>query len=46
MLKQADSGILFCPPESVAKEFPQYPIANNYKDFKSLLIGARQKLLG
>jgi len=46
MLKQADSGILFCPPESVKKEFPQYPIANNYKDFRDLLISARQKLLG
>ena len=46
MLQQADSGILFCPPESVKKEFPQYPIANNYKDFQDLLISARQKLLG
>ena len=46
MLQQADSGILFCPPESVIKEFPQYPIANNYKDFQDLLISARQKLLG
>ena len=46
MLQQADSGILFCPPESVKKEFPQYPIANNYRDFRDLLISARQKLLG
>ena len=45
MLQQADSGILFCPPESVVKEFPQFPIANNYKDFKALLLGAREKLL-
>ena len=45
MLQQADSGILFCPPESVIKEFPQFPIANNYKDFKALLLGARKKLL-
>ena len=46
MLQQADSGILFCPPDSVIKEFPQYPIANNYKEFKSLLLSARKKLLG
>ena len=46
MLQQADSGILFCPPESVKKVFPQYPIANNYRDFRDLLISARQKLLG
>jgi len=44
MLKQADSGILFCPPESVIKEFPQYPIAKNYSEFKALLMSAREKL--
>ena len=44
MLNQADSGILFCPPENVINEFPQYPIANNYNEFKSLLLNA-QKLL-
>ena len=46
MLQQADSGILFCPPESVIQKFPQYPIANNYKDFRALLLSARHKLLG
>ena len=46
MLQQADSGILFCPPEGVTKEFPQYPIANNYIDFQSLLLSARKTLLG
>ena len=45
MLKQADSGILFCPPESVINKFPQYPIANNYRDFKALLLSSREKLL-
>lgn len=45
MLQQANSGILFCPPESVIKKYPQFPIANNYKDFRALLISARQKLL-
>ena len=46
MLQQADSGILFCPPDNVIKEFPQFPIAKNYKDFKALLLSAREKLLG
>jgi phosphoserine/homoserine phosphotransferase len=46
MLQQADSGILFCPPVNVTKEFPQFPIANNYKEFQTLLISARKKLLG
>ena len=32
MLKKADKGILFCPPQNVIKEFPQFPIANNYKE--------------
>jgi len=45
MLQQANSGILFCPPESVIKKYPQFPIANNYRDFRALLISARQKLL-
>tara|TARA_B100000902_G_scaffold90633_1_gene94275 strand:+ start:1567 stop:2178 length:612 start_codon:yes stop_codon:yes gene_type:complete len=46
MLQQADSGILFCPPDNVIKEFPQFPIAKNYQDFKTLLLSAREKLLG
>ena len=46
MLQQADSGILFCPPVNVTKEFPQFPIANNYKEFQTLLLGARKKLIG
>ena len=45
MLQQADSGILFCPPESVIKEFPQFLLLIIIKDFQALLISARQKLL-
>ena len=46
MLQQADSGILFCPPINVIKEFPQFPVAKNYDDFQKLLLSAREKLLG
>jgi len=46
MLKQADAGILFCPPESVIKEFPIFPVAQNYHEFELLLLAAREKLLG
>ena len=46
MLKQADSGILFCPPENVINEYPQFPVAHDYKEFKILLMDAREKLLG
>ena len=45
MLQQANSGILFCPPENVIKEFPQFPIAKNYSDFQALLLSAKKKLL-
>ncbi len=45
MLQQADSGILFCPPENVIKEFPQFPVALDYNEFKSLLLSARERLL-
>jgi len=30
MLGAANAGILFCPPENVAKEFPQYPVTRDY----------------
>lgn len=30
MLGQAEQGILFCPPQNVIDEFPQYPVATDY----------------
>jgi phosphoserine/homoserine phosphotransferase len=30
MLAAADAGILFHPPENVRREFPQYPVAEDY----------------
>ena len=45
MLKQADAGILFCPPESVIKKFPIFPVAQSYHEFELLLLAAREKLL-
>ena len=45
MLQQADGGILFCPPENVIKDFPQFPVAKNYAEFKSLLISTKEKIL-
>jgi phosphoserine/homoserine phosphotransferase len=41
MLQQADGGILFCPPQRVIDEFPQFPIARNYEEFKQLFIETR-----
>lgn len=30
MLSEADAGILFCPPENVIREFPQFPVVRDY----------------
>jgi phosphoserine/homoserine phosphotransferase len=34
MLAEAHAGILFCPPENVAAEFPHFPVARNYQELK------------
>ena len=31
MLAEAHAGIFFCPPENVAREFPQFPVTHNYE---------------
>ncbi len=30
MLAEADAGILFCPPQNVIDEFPQFPVTTDY----------------
>jgi phosphoserine/homoserine phosphotransferase len=35
MLGEAHGGILFHPPENVIREFPQYPVTNNYGELRS-----------
>ena len=45
MLKEADTGILFCPPDNVIEEFPQFKVTRNYDEFKEALINARDALL-
>lgn len=37
MLKEADTGILFMPPENVKNEFPELPVTNNYEELKEIL---------
>ena len=44
MLQEADAGILFCPPENVIKEFPQFPVSQNYEEFKNTLLEIRTTL--
>ena len=41
MLKQADNGILFDPPENVKNEFPEFPVTYSYDDLKIII----QKIL-
>ncbi len=35
MLGEAHGGILFHPPENVIREFPQYPVTQNYGELRS-----------
>ena len=35
MLGVAHAGILFHPPENVIREFPQYPVTQNYTELRS-----------
>ncbi|HSO19136.1 MAG TPA: bifunctional phosphoserine phosphatase/homoserine phosphotransferase ThrH [Desulfosarcina sp.] len=34
MLKEADQGILFRPPQNVIEEYPDYPVATTYGELK------------
>jgi phosphoserine/homoserine phosphotransferase len=35
MLKAADAGFLFRAPENVIKEFPQFPVTNDYTELRA-----------
>ncbi len=37
MLKKAEVGILFGPPQKVIDEFPELPVAHNYAELKALI---------
>ena len=41
MLKEADQGILFRPPDNVKEEFSEFPVTENYDELKSVI----QKIL-
>jgi len=40
MLEAADAGILFRPPENVAREFPRFPVAQTYQELKEVIRSA------
>ncbi len=35
MLSEAEQGILFCPPQNVIDEFPQFPVAKSYTELRN-----------
>ena len=37
MLKAADIGILFCPPDNVVADYPEFPIARTIPELKVLI---------
>jgi phosphoserine/homoserine phosphotransferase len=37
MLKQADKGILFRPPQNVVNDYPQFPVTQDYETLKDIL---------
>jgi len=44
MLGEAHAGILFCPPDNVIQEFPQYPVTKTYDELKKAFEEAASKL--
>ncbi len=40
MLAEADAGILFCPPDKVVAEFPQFPVTRDYEELRRAVVGA------
>lgn len=45
MLEEADAGIFFRAPPNVVAQFPQYPLAQSYDEFRLALIAASTRNL-
>ncbi|MFB0978826.1 MAG: bifunctional phosphoserine phosphatase/homoserine phosphotransferase ThrH [Myxococcota bacterium] len=43
MLEEADAGILFCPPQNVIDEFPQFPVAKSYAELRAEFAKASER---
>ena len=37
MLKEADNGILFNPPDNVKREYPEFPVSLSYESLKDII---------
>lgn len=46
MLGEADRGILFCPPQNVIDEFPQFPVTTDYEQLRQAFLDAEAAILG
>jgi phosphoserine / homoserine phosphotransferase len=44
MLAEADAGILFCPPDNVVAEFPQFPVTTDYDQLRMAFTEANERL--
>ena len=44
MLAEAEQGILFCPPQNVINEFPQFPVATEYDQLRAEIDKAMQAM--
>ena len=40
MLTEADAGILFCPPQNVVDDFPQFPVTSDYQQLREAFVTA------
>ena len=45
MLKEADTGILFRPPDNVKDEFPEFPSAYSYGELKPIILNKIEEYL-
>jgi len=45
MLAEADAGILYRPPENVAREFPHFPVARDYDELRAAFEHAAEALV-
>ncbi len=43
MLSEADAGILFCPPNNVIREFPQFPVTIDYAELREAFARVSEK---
>ncbi len=44
MLLKANAGILFCPPQNVVDEFPQFPVTRDYDELRTAFVDAGEHL--